>query len=104
MTLADMDLSDLKAQLASVQAAVDAKEAAADGAGVLAAKIVNPYSKLYNRVGVAAIHACPGDGASLIGSTVVVGGWVKTGRVADKGALVFLEVNDGTDPRTCRWW
>ena len=99
MTLADMDLSDLKAQLASVQAAVDAKEAAADGAGVLAAKIVNPYSKLYNRVGVAAIHACPGDGASLIGSTVVVGGWVKTGRVADKGALVFLEVNDGTGPK-----
>ena len=99
MTLADMDLSDLKAQLASVQAAVDAKEAAADGAGVLAAKIVNPYSKLYNRVGVAAIHACPGDGASLIGSTVVVGGWVKTGRVADKGALVFLEGNDGTGPK-----
>jgi len=99
MTLADMDLSDLKAQLASVQAAVDAKEAAADGAGVLAAKIVNPYSKLYNRVSVAAIHACPGDGASLIGSTIVVGGWVKTGRVADKGALVFLEVNDGTGPK-----
>ena len=99
MTLADMDLSDLKAQLASVQAAVDAKEAAADGAGALAAKIVNPYSKLYNRVSVAAVHACPGDGASLIGSTIVVGGWVKTGRVADKGALVFLELNDGSGPK-----
>jgi hypothetical protein len=28
----------------------------------------------------------------------VVGGWVKTGRVADKGALCFLELNDGTGP------
>ena len=30
--------------------------------------------------------------------TAVVGGWVKTGRVADKGAMCFLEVNDGSGP------
>lgn len=95
--LADMDLSELKAQLEAVRAAVEAKEATADAAK-LASGIVNPYSKLYNRVSISAIHASPGKGAGLIGSSVVVGGWVKTGRVADKGALCFLELNDGTGP------
>ena len=94
--LADMDLSELKAQLETVRAAVEAKEAA--GPSELASGIVNPYSKLYNRVSIAAIHACPDDGASVIGSTLVVGGWVKTGRIADKGAIIFLELNDGTGP------
>lgn len=92
-----MDLGELKAQLEAVQAAVAAKESASDAASI-ASRIVNPYSKLYNRVSISAVHACPGQGASLIGSTVVVGGWVKTGRVADKGALCFLELNDGTGP------
>ena len=49
-------------------------------------------------VSVSAVHACPERGASLIGASIVVGGWVKTGRVADKGALCFLEINDGTGP------
>jgi asparaginyl-tRNA synthetase len=68
--LAGMDLSELKAQLETVRLAVEAKEAGTDAA-VLAKGIVNPYSKLYNRVSISAIHACPGAGASLIGSTVV---------------------------------
>ena len=98
--LVDMDMSELKAQLAAVEAAVAAKEqaAAADGSAALAASIRNPYSKLYDRVSISAVHDCPGRGASLIGANIVVGGWVKTGRVADKGALCFLELNDGTGP------
>ena len=96
--LADMDLGALKAQLALVEAAVAAKQHAADGASTLASTIKNPYSKLYDRVSISAVHACPDKGASLIGATLVVGGWVKTGRVADKGALCFLELNDGTGP------
>jgi len=96
--LADMDLGELKAQLAAVEAALQAKQNAADGAAALASSIKNPYSKLYDRVSISAVHACPDNGASLIGASIVVGGWVKTGRVADKGALCFLELNDGTGP------
>ena len=97
--LASMDLSSLKAQLATVAAAVDAKEMAlASDASAAAIAIRCPYGKLYERVAVSAIHASDGQGASLIGATVVVGGWVKTGRVADKGALAFLELNDGSGP------
>jgi asparaginyl-tRNA synthetase len=97
--LASMDLSSLKAQLATVAAAVDAKEKAlASDASAAAIAIRCPYGKLYERVAVSAIHASDGQGASLIGATVVVGGWVKTGRVADKGALAFLELNDGSGP------
>jgi asparaginyl-tRNA synthetase len=35
-------------------------------------------------------------GRAFIGQSVVVGGWVKTGRDGEKGALAFLEVNDGS--------
>ena len=59
MTLADMDLSDLKAQLASVQAAVDAKEAAADGAGALAAAELFCGIVLGTRYGVPFDHSFP---------------------------------------------
>jgi len=31
-----------------------------------------------------------------IGTSAIVGGWVKTGREAEKGALLFLSVNDGS--------
>lgn len=34
--------------------------------------------------------------ASAVGSTVVVGGWVKTGREQGKGSFAFLELNDGS--------
>ena len=59
--LVDMDMSELKAQLAAVEAAVAAKEqaAAADGSAALAASIRNPYSKLYDRVSISAVHDCP---------------------------------------------
>ncbi|KAL7096813.1 hypothetical protein ACP275_10G103400 [Erythranthe tilingii] len=35
-------------------------------------------------------------GAGLAGQKVRIGGWVKTGREADKGRFAFLEINDGS--------
>lgn len=37
-------------------------------------------------------------GRGRIGQELVVGGWVKTGRVQGKGAFAFLEINDGSTP------
>lgn len=62
----------------------------------------NPYSKsLYKRVSIKTLFGSD-LGKSVIGATVVVGGWVKTGRSADKGAFAFLELNDGTTPINCQ--
>jgi asparaginyl-tRNA synthetase len=36
------------------------------------------------------------EGLALVGRTLRVGGWVKTGREAGAGAFAFLEVNDGS--------
>lgn len=36
------------------------------------------------------------EGTALVGRTIRVGGWVKTGREAGAGAFAFLEVNDGS--------
>lgn len=40
----------------------------------------------------------PDGGAGLAGKRVRVGGWVKTGRKADKDSFAFLELNDGSCP------
>ncbi|GBG73250.1 hypothetical protein CBR_g12968 [Chara braunii] len=53
------------------------------------------YSK---RVLVKTILKAPDGGVSLVGKTVTVGGWVKTGREQGKGSFAFLEVNDGSCP------
>lgn len=37
-----------------------------------------------------------GSGKDLVGRTIRIGGWVKTGRDAGAGAWCFLEVNDGS--------
>jgi len=58
----------------------------------------NPYSKsLYKRIAIKDLFG-EDQGRRVIGKQVVVGGWVKTGRTADKGAFAFLELNDGTTP------
>ncbi|KAL3643552.1 hypothetical protein CASFOL_014367 [Castilleja foliolosa] len=50
------------------------------------------------RVPIKSILGRPDKGAGLVGQRVRIGGWVKTGREADKGAFAFLEVNDGSCP------
>lgn len=51
-----------------------------------------------DRVLIRSIISRPDGGAELAGQRVRIGGWVKTGRKADKDAFAFLELNDGSCP------
>ncbi|XP_060668261.1 asparagine--tRNA ligase, cytoplasmic 1 [Ziziphus jujuba] len=51
-----------------------------------------------DRVLVRSILSQPEGGAELDGHRVRIGGWVKNGRKANKGAFAFLHVNDGSCP------
>lgn len=51
------------------------------------------------RVPIQSILGRPDEGAGLAGQKVRIGGWVKTGREADKSRFAFLEVNDGSSPK-----
>ena len=75
---------------------------AADLTKTLPHRLTSPYSKCFNRVPIVSVHekADENGGLSLVGETLVVGGWVKTGREADAGKILFLEVNDGSTPQS----
>lgn len=49
-----------------------------------------------DRVPIQSIILRPDGGSGFAGQQVRVGGWVKTGRKADKDAFAFLELNDGS--------
>ena len=51
-----------------------------------------------DRVLIRSIISRPDGGSVLAGQRVRIGGWVKTGRKADKDAFAFLELNDGSCP------
>ncbi|KAL6199005.1 PREDICTED: asparagine--tRNA ligase, cytoplasmic 1-like [Fragaria vesca subsp. vesca] len=51
-----------------------------------------------DRVPIKSIISRPDGGSAFAGQKVRVGGWVKTGRKADKDAFAFLELNDGSCP------
>ena len=51
-----------------------------------------------DRVPIRSIISRPDGGSGLAGNRVRIGGWVKTGRKADKDAFAFLELNDGSCP------
>lgn len=51
-----------------------------------------------DRVPIRSIISRPDGGSGLAGQKARVGGWVKTGRKADKDAFAFLELNDGSCP------
>eukprot|EP00285_Hemiselmis_virescens_P010429 CAMPEP_0173382240 /NCGR_PEP_ID=MMETSP1356-20130122/4720_1 /TAXON_ID=77927 ORGANISM="Hemiselmis virescens, Strain PCC157" /NCGR_SAMPLE_ID=MMETSP1356 /ASSEMBLY_ACC=CAM_ASM_000847 /LENGTH=603 /DNA_ID=CAMNT_0014336473 /DNA_START=33 /DNA_END=1844 /DNA_ORIENTATION=- len=92
--LASCEIEDKKADLAAKIAAKKVELAAMKG------NLVSPYSKsIYQRVPIASIFALECGGSSLIGETIVVGGWVKSGRTADKDSFAFLEINDGSAPQ-----
>lgn len=57
-----------------------------------------PKAQFSQRVLIRSILNRPDGGAGLDGQTVKVGGWVKTGREANKGEFAFLELNDGSCP------
>ena len=58
--------------------------------------LVAPYSRSYARTMISTILNSESEGVSLVGRTIRVGGWVKTGREAGAGAFAFVEVNDGS--------
>ncbi|KAI4314375.1 hypothetical protein L6164_027289 [Bauhinia variegata] len=51
-----------------------------------------------DRVPIRSIISLPDGGSGLAGQKVRIGGWVKTGRKADKDAFAFLELSDGSCP------
>jgi asparaginyl-tRNA synthetase len=57
-----------------------------------------PKAEFSDRVPIRSIVSRPDGGAGLAGNRVRIGGWVKTGRKADKDAFAFLELNDGSCP------
>lgn len=60
-------------------------------------ELVARYSKCVGgRTRVGRILLSADGGKSLVGQQVIVCGWVKTAREANKGQLVFVELNDGT--------
>jgi len=93
-----MDLSSLQVEVASLTAALAEKQAQVAVAAQGAASVAAPYSRSFGRASISSILASPGKGLSLVGSTLRVGGWVKTGRTANKDEFAFLELNDGSCP------
>ncbi|KAJ1421056.1 WHEP-TRS domain [Sesbania bispinosa] len=55
-----------------------------------------PKAEFSDRVPIRQIISRPDGGSGLAGQRARVGGWVKTGRKADKDAFAFLELNDGS--------
>lgn len=72
----------------SLQATLKKKEAELE--------LVAPYSRSYGRTLVSSVVESESQGLALVGRTIRIGGWVKTGREAGAGAFAFLEVNDGS--------
>ncbi|PSC73030.1 asparagine-tRNA cytoplasmic 1-like [Micractinium conductrix] len=82
------EVEALRQQLESLQTTLRKKEAELE--------TVAPYNRTYGRTMVATVLESDSQGLSLVGKTIRVGGWVKTGREAGAGAFAFLEVNDGS--------
>eukprot|EP00976_Prorocentrum_cordatum_P068121 1179010-Prorocentrum_minimum.AAC.3 len=94
----ELQLKELKEQLAKIQEAMESKEREV---AALREKptMVFPYSKSFSRTVIKDILKMQCGGKSLLGKTLTIGGWVKTGRMAEKNSLVFLEMNDGSTPK-----
>jgi len=57
---------------------------------------IHPYSSACgNRMDIKTVKRV---GVSLIGTSVTVAGWVKTGRFQENNTVVFVELNDGSTP------
>ena len=59
-----------------------------------------PYSSIFpGRLSIKSITSSSDGGMSLVGTRIVVGGWVKTGRLQGKGnSFCFIALNDGSTP------
>jgi asparaginyl-tRNA synthetase len=58
--------------------------------------LIHPYSASYSRTTIKFILGADDGGKSLVGKTLVVGGWIKSGREQGGGAFYFIQINDGS--------
>uniref|UniRef100_A0A7S0RKV4 asparagine--tRNA ligase n=1 Tax=Chlamydomonas leiostraca TaxID=1034604 RepID=A0A7S0RKV4_9CHLO len=82
------EVEALRKQVAALETNIKQKEAQLN--------TVWPYSRSYGRTSIKTVLGADDGGKSMIGKSLRVGGWVKTGREAGAGAFAFLEVNDGS--------
>jgi len=81
------------------KAAVAPTVATPSAAAAAEQPLVASYSKAVGgRTHIKRIVGAPDKGASLVGQKIGVCGWVKTAREADKGKLMFVQLNDGSTP------
>ena len=91
------ELAAMKAELATRMAKIEALEKAiASKESATTAAFPYSESNLPGRVLVKKLVEAADGGASLEGSTISVGGWVRTGREQGNKTFAFLEVNDGS--------
>jgi len=70
---------------------------AASGAGVMMNGTAPPVvNKMYRRHRIRIKELIVNDGAEHIGKQVTVAGWTRTTRNANKGQIMFVELNDGS--------
>lgn len=94
----DGELAKLKEELAAREAKVKALEASIAQKESATGEGAFPYSasNLPGRVLCSTLLDAADGGASMIGQTVCIGGWVRTGREQGNNRFAFLEVNDGS--------
>jgi hypothetical protein len=82
----------------STTASTTATTAVAVGEGGIMFNGVPPpvTSKMYRRHRIRIKEILANDGKDYIGETVTVAGWARTTRNANKGQLLFVELNDGS--------
>eukprot|EP00439_Symbiodinium_sp_Y106_P044202 s451_g5.t1 len=90
-----------KPSAASAPSAPSAASASAPSAKPKAA--AQPFEDRYSdavggRSEIKRIVAAEDQGKSLVGKKVSVCGWVRTAREADKGKIMFVQLNDGSTP------
>ena len=78
----------------------DPQPAAAAAAAAAAPVSLESLQQPYGLSGRLVVKKFLEAGRSLVGQTVVVGGWVRSGRTAQAGALAFVELSDGSTPGT----
>mmetsp|Transcript_39392 Transcript_39392/g.47771 ORF Transcript_39392/g.47771 Transcript_39392/m.47771 type:complete len:603 (-) Transcript_39392:137-1945(-) len=97
----ELELSSMKAELDKLQAQYAAKEAEVQKMREEEEK--NKHLARFsqsNCAGRSLIKAVLEQGEEGVGSVHTVAGWVKTGRMAEKNTLLFVELDDGSTPKT----
>jgi len=74
-----------------------ATSGASDGEGVKMNGSPPPVvNRMYKRRRIRMKEVLADDGKNYVGQTIMVSGWARTTRNANKGALLFVELNDGS--------